>query len=141
MYAGNDLSVCGTFRRLQMCVLLVMWVSSQVVALLSQDIFGPQYMIPSRFLPPKYNYYRPLPQSLRRTSSDAASDDPEIELTGRQHMGLRKRRLRERMGFERGRKGLIGHVYLIDFFVYVYTCGSRHVGRGERQLARVCHLL
>lgn len=74
-----------------MCVLLVLWVSSQVVALLSQDIFGPQYMIPSRFLPPKYNYYRPLPQSLRRTSSDAASDDPEIELTGRQHLGLRMR--------------------------------------------------
>lgn len=69
-------------RVVQMCVLLVLWVALQVVALLSQDIFGPQYMIPARFLPPKYNYYRPLPQSLRRSSSDATDDGADIELTG-----------------------------------------------------------
>eukprot|EP00952_Eustigmatos_sp_NYUAD-ZCMA_P007286 30919-Eustigmatos_ZCMA.PRE.1 len=38
----------------RVCVVLVLWVALQVAVLLSQDVFGPQYMIPSRFLPPKY---------------------------------------------------------------------------------------
>jgi hypothetical protein len=43
-------------------------------------VFGPQYMIPSRFLPPKYNYYRPLPQSLRHSESGGSGGD--VEMTG-----------------------------------------------------------
>lgn len=46
----------------RLCFALVVWVGAQVAVLLSQDYLGPQYMIPARFLPPKYNYYRPVPQ-------------------------------------------------------------------------------
>lgn len=60
-----------------MCALLVMWVGLQVAVLLSQDYFGPQYMVPARFLPPKYNYYRPIPQALRHRQSSGE----EIEMT------------------------------------------------------------
>jgi hypothetical protein len=66
---------------LQVCVVLVLWVALQVAVLLSQDIFGPQYMIPARFLPPKYNYYRPIPQSLRSRES-SGEDSGAVEMTG-----------------------------------------------------------
>jgi hypothetical protein len=55
----------------QMCIALVTWQAVQVAVLLSQDLWGPQYMIPARFLPPKYDYYRPIPQqALRRGGAD-----------------------------------------------------------------------
>ena len=46
------------------CVLLVLWVALQTAILVGQDKYGARFMIPARFLPPKYNYYRPIPPSL-----------------------------------------------------------------------------
>ena len=67
----------------QVCLLLALWLAVQVVVLLTQDFFGPQYMIPARFLPPKYNYYRQLPQSLRqREGSEDSGNSAEVEMTG-----------------------------------------------------------
>lgn len=55
----------------QMCAALVTWQALQVAVLFSQDFWGPQYMIPARFLPPKYDYYRPIPQqALRRGGAE-----------------------------------------------------------------------
>jgi hypothetical protein len=74
-----------------MSVALVAWQALQVGVLLSQDFWGPQYMIPSRFLPPKYDYYRPIPQqALRRGGNEPShaslspaphSAGEEIEMT------------------------------------------------------------
>lgn len=90
----------------RMCVALVSWVGLQVAVLLSQDYLGPQYMIPARFLPPKYNYYRPVPQQrggvggggaqpvgragglvqMHSSGSESIEDDA-IEMTGMEEGG------------------------------------------------------
>ena len=90
----------------RMCVALVSWVGLQVAVLLSQDFLGPQYMIPARFLPPKYNYYRPVPQhrggaggggaqpvgragglvQMHSSGSESIEDDA-IEMTGMEEGG------------------------------------------------------
>jgi transmembrane E3 ubiquitin-protein ligase len=43
---------------------LVVWISLQVVILLAQEKYGARFMIPMRFLPPKYDYHRKLPPSM-----------------------------------------------------------------------------
>jgi hypothetical protein len=37
---------------------------------LAQDRYGPQFFVPARFLPQKYNYYRPVPMSSRGDNSN-----------------------------------------------------------------------
>ena len=60
----------------QMCSALVTWQALQVAVLFSQDFLGPQYMIPARFLPPKYDYYRPIPQqALRRGGAEGPGQE------------------------------------------------------------------
>jgi transmembrane E3 ubiquitin-protein ligase len=60
--------------------LLVIWVSLQVVILLAQAKYGARFMIPMRFLPPKYDYHRKLPPSLMPDNPDQSnsSDQPIV---------------------------------------------------------------
>jgi transmembrane E3 ubiquitin-protein ligase len=54
-------------------VILVVWVALQVLVVLAQDRYGPQFFVPARFLPQKYNYYRPVPMSSRGDNSNVNS--------------------------------------------------------------------
>jgi hypothetical protein len=47
-----------------MCELLILWVGFQTVILETQGRYGARFMIPARFLPPKFEYSRPIPASL-----------------------------------------------------------------------------
>jgi transmembrane E3 ubiquitin-protein ligase len=47
-----------------LCQLLVLWVGIQVAVLMAQGKYGARFMIPARFLPPKFDYSRPLPPSM-----------------------------------------------------------------------------
>lgn len=47
-----------------MCELLVIWVGIQTAVLVAQAKYGARFMIPSRFLPPKFDYSRPIPASM-----------------------------------------------------------------------------
>uniref|UniRef100_A0A7S3LHT9 RING-type E3 ubiquitin transferase n=1 Tax=Aplanochytrium stocchinoi TaxID=215587 RepID=A0A7S3LHT9_9STRA len=49
------------------CNLLVFWVGFQVGVLYMQKTKGPRYLIPTKFLPAKYDYGRPIPALLRGT--------------------------------------------------------------------------
>ena len=55
----------------------VAWVGLQLTVLYAQRRFGPRFFIPARFLPEKYNYFRPV----RVTAPGRVEDDP----TGRAH--------------------------------------------------------
>jgi hypothetical protein len=46
------------------CQLLVIWLGIQAAVLWGQGKYGARFMIPSRFLPPKFDYHRPIPSSL-----------------------------------------------------------------------------
>jgi hypothetical protein len=58
-----------------MCQLLVLWVGFQTLVLVAQGRYGTRFMIPARFLPPKFDYNRPLPASLYPPGS------PPLEVT------------------------------------------------------------
>ncbi|EGC39846.1 hypothetical protein DICPUDRAFT_74595 [Dictyostelium purpureum] len=45
--------------------ILVLWTALQVSILYAQYKFGPQFFIPARFLPQRYNYYRPINNTIR----------------------------------------------------------------------------
>jgi Ring finger domain len=47
-----------------MCQLLVLWVGFQAAILIAQSKYGARFMIPARFLPPKFDYSRPIPASM-----------------------------------------------------------------------------
>jgi len=47
-----------------MCELLVIWVGIQTAVLIAQGKYGARFMIPARFLPPKFDYSRPIPASM-----------------------------------------------------------------------------
>jgi hypothetical protein len=47
-----------------MCELLVLWVGIQTAVLIAQGKYGARFMIPARFLPPKFDYSRPIPASM-----------------------------------------------------------------------------
>ncbi|CAB9530588.1 DSC E3 ubiquitin ligase complex subunit 1 [Seminavis robusta] len=49
---------------LYMCELLVLWVGIQAAVLIAQGKYGARFMIPARFLPPKFDYSRPIPTSM-----------------------------------------------------------------------------
>jgi hypothetical protein len=48
----------------RLCELLLVWVGLQTAVLVAQSRYGARFMIPARFLPPKFDYSRPLPPSL-----------------------------------------------------------------------------
>ena len=47
---------------LLMVQLIVLWVALQTGLLVAQGKYGARFMIPARFLPPKFDYNRPIPQ-------------------------------------------------------------------------------
>jgi transmembrane E3 ubiquitin-protein ligase len=47
-----------------MCYWLVLWVGCQTAILIAQGKYGARFMIPARFLPPKFDYSRPIPASM-----------------------------------------------------------------------------
>ena len=47
-----------------MCQYLVVWIGIQTAVLVAQGKYGARFMIPARFLPPKFDYSRPLPPSM-----------------------------------------------------------------------------
>eukprot|EP00550_Attheya_septentrionalis_P008393 CAMPEP_0198282782 /NCGR_PEP_ID=MMETSP1449-20131203/2534_1 /TAXON_ID=420275 /ORGANISM="Attheya septentrionalis, Strain CCMP2084" /LENGTH=1199 /DNA_ID=CAMNT_0043979177 /DNA_START=504 /DNA_END=4106 /DNA_ORIENTATION=+ len=49
------------FRMVQ---LLILWIGVQTAILIAQGKFGARFMIPAMFLPPKFDYSRPIPPSL-----------------------------------------------------------------------------
>lgn len=48
----------------RLCQLLFIWICVQALLLDAQSRFGSRFMMPSRFLPPKYDYSRPIPPLL-----------------------------------------------------------------------------
>jgi Ring finger domain len=63
---------------LYMCELLVLWMGIQTAVLIAQGKYGARFMIPARFLPPKFDYSRPIPPSLLPpgTSQDLTPEQP-----------------------------------------------------------------
>jgi len=60
------------------CYLLVAWIMTQTAILIAQGKYGARFMIPARFLPPKFDYSRPIPHALllQSTSSTNLEDLP-----------------------------------------------------------------
>lgn len=46
------------------CQMLVLWIGVQTAVLIGQSKYGARFMIPARFLPPKFDYSRPIPASM-----------------------------------------------------------------------------
>lgn len=46
------------------CQMLVIWMCVQTALLVGQSKYGARFMIPARFLPPKFDYSRPIPASM-----------------------------------------------------------------------------
>jgi len=61
-----------------MCVVLVLWVSFQCWILKLQQLYGPQFLIPARFLPPVYNYSRPIPVALLENLSTPTTSNNSV---------------------------------------------------------------
>ncbi|GKZ00441.1 hypothetical protein MPSEU_000996700 [Mayamaea pseudoterrestris] len=62
-----------------MCELLIGWVAVQTAILVAQGKYGARFMIPARFLPPKFDYNRPLPASMLPPSSPVTPKPESIE--------------------------------------------------------------
>ncbi|KAL3916228.1 MAG: hypothetical protein SGILL_005273 [Bacillariaceae sp.] len=62
-----------------MCELLILWVGIQAGILEAQGRYGARFMIPARFLPPKFDYNRPIPPSLLPPGSQVASPTEELK--------------------------------------------------------------
>ena len=67
-----------------MCELLVVWVAIQTAILVAQGKYGARFMIPARFLPPKFDYSRPLPASMLPPS---VPESPAAEQMDDDHRG------------------------------------------------------
>jgi len=66
----------------KMCQMLILWIVIQTAILFAQSKYGTRFMIPQRFLPPKFDYSRPIPSSLlpRPASNSSIGASSEIEL-------------------------------------------------------------
>ncbi len=62
-----------------MCRLLIIWVVLQAGVLYAQSRFGARFFIPSHFLPPKYDYNRPIPESLLPSDNGAACPSEQLQ--------------------------------------------------------------
>jgi hypothetical protein len=62
-----------------MCQLLILWVGVQAAILEAQGRYGARFMIPARFLPPKFDYNRPIPPSLLSPGTQGASPTEELQ--------------------------------------------------------------
>jgi len=61
-----------------MCQLLVSWVAIQTIVLHAQSRFGARFFIPAQFLPPKYDYNRPIPASLLPSGDEVATPSEQL---------------------------------------------------------------
>ena len=66
-----------------MCELLVVWVGIQAALLIGQGKYGARFMVPARFLPPKFDYNRPIPTSLMPTDDILEAPAPCLASDGR----------------------------------------------------------
>ena len=66
-----------------MCELLVVWVGIQAALLIGQGKYGARFMVPARFLPPKFDYNRPIPTSLMPTDGILEAPAPCLADDGR----------------------------------------------------------
>jgi len=65
-----------------LCELLVLWVGIQAALLEAQRRYGARFFIPARFLPPKFDYNRPIPASLlpkEHTEQDVATTSESLQ--------------------------------------------------------------
>jgi len=65
-----------------MCEMLLAWIFLQAAVLIGQSKYGTRFMIPQRFLPPKFDYSRPIPAALLPRPSSGSSNEsaaPAIE--------------------------------------------------------------
>ncbi|GAM19291.1 hypothetical protein SAMD00019534_024660 [Acytostelium subglobosum LB1] len=77
------------------CAIMVIWTCIQVLTLWLQDKYGPQFFVPKRFLPPKYQYTRPISNSIRNREegqgcviciNDIEENDSEYMITPCDHL-------------------------------------------------------
>mmetsp|Transcript_40928 Transcript_40928/g.57572 ORF Transcript_40928/g.57572 Transcript_40928/m.57572 type:complete len:485 (-) Transcript_40928:149-1603(-) len=61
-----------------MIEVLVLWLALQTAVLIGQSKYGARFMIPARFLPPKYDYHRAIPATL--IPPEALEPQPETTL-------------------------------------------------------------
>lgn len=59
------------------CQALLLWMTIQTAVLIGQGKYGARFMIPARFLPPKFDYSRPLPPSMLSPGEDVAGSTNE----------------------------------------------------------------
>lgn len=63
--------------------LLILWVGIQAAVLMAQSKYGARFMIPPCFLPPKFDYSRPIPASMLPPGAlDMHTDPMEDETRG-----------------------------------------------------------
>ncbi len=69
-----------------MCEMLILWIFLQAAILVGQSKYGTRFMIPQRFLPPKFDYSRPIPAALlprpsSNSSNESTASDIELDPT------------------------------------------------------------
>jgi len=93
-----------------MCQLLILWVGIQTGVLYAQSHFGARFFIPAQFLPPKYDYNRPIPASLLPQDNIIANpteqlqNERELPKTEVRSLVVPSRDLKSRGGNARNRK-------------------------------------
>jgi hypothetical protein len=66
------------------CQMLILWIGAQTAVLIAQSKYGARFMIPARFLPPKFDYSRPIPASMLPPGASTAillHDQPQAPAT------------------------------------------------------------
>ena len=71
-----------------LCELLILWVGVQVAILFGQEKYGARFMIAARFLPPKYDYNRPIPPHLLPKVTDKEVEDGGKDSSSKPSEGL-----------------------------------------------------
>ena len=64
------------------CFVLVSWTAVQIGFLAVQDLFGPRFFLPKSWLPPKYDYNRPVPRHVLLNQSSTEDDASERSGSG-----------------------------------------------------------
>ena len=59
------------------CVVLVLWLGLQVGLVLLQDRWGPRFFLPKSWFPQRYDYFRPIPQSVLEVPAKEDRGDGE----------------------------------------------------------------
>jgi len=57
------------------CFVLFVWTCLQVGILTLQDTLGPRFFVPKQWLPPKYDYNRPVPRHVVQSQSSSGNDN------------------------------------------------------------------